>query len=288
MKINFLHIPIFLILFSIDIIKSFKCGADKLKLNPQNIEITEEEERRRLDSNYQAIKIGADYTTLKKPSSMSTDIFEKIKDLIEETFDEFKKFLMIQPTKISLSGKLDSIKQSCELDTVGMDYANFLIDNDVIIFPQFDNTLDSQIFAQSAFCLTATRARRPVAGVLYLNPNLTYTNTNLEIYMKNILLHEITHILVFSPILFVNLGMITKSNSVYYITSPKAVSKARKHFNCENIMGIPLENQGGQGSMGSHWEARYMLGDYMISTDYDDIVLSDISLALFEDSGFIK
>jgi hypothetical protein len=31
-----------------------------------------------------------------------------------------------------------------------------------------------------------------------------------------------------------------------------------------------------------------MLGDYMISTDYPEIVISDISLALFEDSGWYK
>jgi hypothetical protein len=49
-----------------------------------------------------------------------------------------------------------------------------------------------------------------------------------------------------------------------------------------------LEDQGGEGSIGSHWEARYMLGDYMISIDYNEIVISDITLALFEDTGFYK
>ena len=49
-----------------------------------------------------------------------------------------------------------------------------------------------------------------------------------------------------------------------------------------------MENQGGKGSVGSHWEARYMLGDYMISTDYSEIVISDITLAYFEDTGFYK
>jgi hypothetical protein len=31
-----------------------------------------------------------------------------------------------------------------------------------------------------------------------------------------------------------------------------------------------------------------MLGDYMVSTDYDETVISDITLALFEDSGWYK
>ena len=288
MKVNLIKTSILLILFSIDIVRCFKCGADKLKLSPKNIETTEEEERRRLDSSYQPIRIGADYTTLKRPSSMSLNTFEKIKDLIEETFDEFKKFLMVQPVDINLSGQLNDIKQSCDLETIGSNYANFLKNNDVIIFPQFDDTLQSSVLAAAMFCLTTGRRNRPVGGVLLLNPSLSYTNKNSDIFMKNILLHEISHILAFSSSLFQSLGMLKRSNSIYYITSPKTLLKARQHFNCGSIIGVPLENQGGVGSVGSHWEARYMLGDYMLSTDYDDIVLSDISLALFEDTGFYK
>jgi len=54
------------------------------------------------------------------------------------------------------------------------------------------------------------------------------------------------------------------------------------------MVGVELENQGGEGSAGAHWEARIMLGDYMISTDYPEIIISDISLALFEDSGWYE
>ena len=68
------------------------------------------------------------------------------------------------------------------------------------------------------------------------------------------------------------------------------MQQAKKHFNCNNFpfIGVPLENQGGDGSIGSHWESRYMLGDYMISTAFPDYAVSDITLALFEDSGFYK
>ena len=40
--------------------------------------------------------------------------------------------------------------------------------------------------------------------------------------------------------------------------------------------------------MGSHWESKYMLGDYMISSDYTEVVMSDIILALLEDTGYYK
>ena len=104
--------------------------------------------------------------------------------------------------------------------------------------------------------------------------------------MKNILLHEITHILAFHPEFFRLLNMNTTENGISYIKSSGAVSKARQHFGCSSLTKIPLENQGGSGSAGSHWESRFMLGDYMISTDHPDAAISDITLALFEDTGF--
>ena len=108
----------------------------------------------------------------------------------------------------------------------------------------------------------------------------------LNFYYIAIIFHELTHVLVFSPELFSSLGMMTTrifdGSFVSFINSPKVLTTARQHFNCTSLNGVPLENQGGSGSAGSHWEARYLLGDYMISSDYFDNVISDITLALFE------
>ena len=149
--------------------------------------------------------------------------------------------------------------------------------------------MDETVIAAAGFCLNYGQRQQPVGGVLYINPNLSFNMENMELYMKNVLFHEITHILAFSPNLFKYLGMLVSDrDSVYYVVSEKTLLKARQHFNCGTLPGVPLENQGGEGSIGSHWEARYMLGDYMLSTDYGDTVISDITLALFEDTGFYK
>jgi hypothetical protein len=111
---------------------------------------------------------------------------------------------------------------------------------------------------------------------------------NVDYYLKNILLHEITHIRIFSPYILGKLNLNSTINGVPCITSRNVLTQARKHFNCDGLRGVPLEDQGGDGSAGSHWESRYMLGDYMISTDFPDSSISDITLALFEDSGFYK
>ena len=66
------------------------------------------------------------------------------------------------------------------------------------------------------------------------------------------------------------------------------MEKAKIHFGCDSFDGIPVENQGEAGTVGSHWETRYMLGDYMIGTDYSEVVISDMTLALLEDLGYYK
>ena len=286
METYFYLISLFLILFSNIQTTHYRCGADDIKLHPFNIESTEEEiEKRRLADSYQPISIKVDFSSFTRPSQLSSQIFNQVKNIIEETLLEFKKFLLINHENIDLSGYYDIIKSSCDVDEISSDYANFLKNDDVVIFPVFDS-LSERVLAAAGICLTENK--RPIAGVLYINPNLSFDIHNSDLYMKNILLHEITHILVFNWKLLNSLNMISSKNSVNYISSSKALLKASQHFNCPSLSGIPLENQGGSGSAGSHWESQYMLGDYMISTDYADTVLSDITLAVFEDSGFYK
>ena len=268
-----------------------KCGADKLKIRPKTLNITSKVKTNLVKSissnSYTPISIGYDFTTLQKPNSMTSSIFSKVKSLLQETREEFSKILTIQHQSISLSGKKNYIKNYCDLNTIGDDYSNFLITNDLIIFPSFDSTLGEGVLAAAAPCLLANNYR-PIGGVLYISTTLGFDATNFELYMKNLLLHEITHILAFHPDIFSNLRMYKTVGSISYITSSKAVTKAREHFGCSLLTQIPLENQGGTGSVGSHWESRYMLGDYMISTDYPDQAISDITLGLFEDTGFYK
>ena len=275
-----------LILINIETILGGPCGADKLKISPKPLDLKVNKAipiTKTTADGYTPIKIGYDFTTLKRPSSMTTSTYSLVKSLLQQTRVEFSKFVQVQHTNFDLSGSADDIMELCELDTIGAGYADFLVNNDVIIFPQFDSDLGSNVLAAAAPCIV-TNSNRPYGGVLYINTNLNFNKGNTNQYLKNILLHEITHILVFHPYFFTELKLNQTEGSNSYIISPKAVAKAREHFDCSSITRIPLENQGGTGSVGSHWESRYMLGDYMISTDYPDQAISDITLGLFEDS----
>ena len=295
-KKNFFQtrITIVLILMLINDIKTYKCGAGQLKINPKILKFNKtyyhKISNQVKDTGYTPIRIGMDYTSFSKPSSMSEEIFNNVKNLITETIQEFQKFLQVQHVDLQLNSAENAIKQVCQVEQISSDYKNFLVNYDVIVFPSFFD-LGTSILAQAGACLAFnvdSNHVRPIAGILRINQSLSFSKKNTDIYLKNLLLHEITHILIFDPKLLNNLGMIKTIDSISYVTSANVLSKAKQHFKCDSIIGIPLENQGNESSEGCHWEARYMLGDYMISTDYIDNVISDITLALFEDSGIYK
>ena len=234
----------------------------------------------------------ADYSNLKAENGITSEIVEKIKEITNEVCDEFSRLLKVVPLNSKINLEADEIKENCEVENFDSNYQDFFLSSDLVIFPSFDSTLPKIALASAGMCMFLTQSVRPIFGVLNINPNLSFSIKNSDLYMKILILHELTHVLVFSPDLFELLGMTTKQifdgSLVSVINTPKVLAVARQHYNCKSLTGIPLENQGSTGSAGSHWESRYMLGDYMISTDYMDNVISDITLALFEDSKIYK
>ena len=45
-------------------------------------------------------------------------------------------------------------------------------------------------------------------------------------------------------------------NSRYYFYLSLTQEQAKIHFGCNEILGVELENQGGQGTAFAHWEHR--------------------------------
>ena len=288
-KFIFLFIQSFIIVSSNKNLNIYRCASNKLKIEPLQLNFTENEGKRRLAKEYSTIKFKIDYSSFSKPSSMSDDTYNKIKNSIEDAVSEFQKFLKVQHTDIDLIGKEESIKKACNINSIGIDYGTYLNDNDIILFPTFNDNLDSKEAAASRLCLTHGSTPRPTAGALQINPNINYNMANTDTFLKKIFFHEITHILVFDVKLLRQLGMLTSKNSRTYVTSPKVLSKIKRHFNCSSLSGMPLESQELNGvSYNNHWDARYMLGDYMIPAFYPDLVISEITLALFEDTKYYK
>ncbi|XP_048202807.1 leishmanolysin-like peptidase isoform X2 [Perognathus longimembris pacificus] len=77
-------------------------------------------------------------------------------------------------------------------------------------------------------------------------------------------------------------------HTVYLLVTPRVVDEARKHFNCPVLEGMELENQGGMGTELNHWEKRLLENEAMTGSHTQNRVLSRITLALMEDTGWYK
>jgi len=50
-------------------------------------------------------------------------------------------------------------------------------------------------------------------------------------------------------------GAVVRVGGRPFLTTPLATAAARAHFGCASLPGAPLEDEGGEGSALSHWEA---------------------------------
>ncbi|MCP4498347.1 MAG: hypothetical protein GY822_00055, partial [Deltaproteobacteria bacterium] len=73
------------------------------------------------------------------------------------------------------------------------------------------------------------------------------------------------------------------------LATPRVLEVARLHYGCDEIEGVPMEDGGGEGTRGSHWEVSWIGDrDVMLGTSFRPgrAVMSPLTLALFEDTGW--
>ena len=72
-----------------------------------------------------------------------------------------------------------------------------------------------------------------------------------------------------------------------FLSTPKVQKLAREAFNCDSLPGIQLENQNDYAYF--VWDKRMMRDDYLtVNALESDVVYSDLTLAVFEDSGWYQ
>eukprot|EP01114_Cavostelium_apophysatum_P014015 TRINITY_DN3518_c0_g1_i4.p1 TRINITY_DN3518_c0_g1~~TRINITY_DN3518_c0_g1_i4.p1 ORF type:complete len:762 (-),score=86.79 TRINITY_DN3518_c0_g1_i4:6-2291(-) len=153
---------------------------------------------------------------------------------------------------------------------------------------------------------------RPLAGLINFNPRFfreleeNFSEMEFRMAIKTGV-HELTHALGFSSNLFPYFvdqsgnphDVVTSETrsgyaasgqpyfaTVNMISSPNVLAAAREQFNCSDVTSVELENYGGSGTAGSHWEMRVMGNELM--TGYVNYVMpvSTITMALFNDMGW--
>ena len=143
---------------------------------------------------------------------------------------------------------------------------------------------------------------RPVIGTLIFNDhyNLPDNEKHKKELLYSIFLHEFTHILGFTRSMLQNAGILQtrdvnsringKKYSKSVVVSSTVNERARQYFNCPTLSNIELSSIISAGDLEDlHWEARILLGDYMISEIYyPEQVISEFTLALLDNFSFYE
>ena len=313
---NMIYLLIILLLSFVNFNLCFKCGFNDLKFPENDTFISfhdnNDTQNRLLNTDdssdndeFESIRIYLDTEYIENQTNVNKTLKSKALDVLKSAINLLQKIVLIKRETSKLILNSTQIQNSCDNITISNDLAlgkGKGVDADLVLLAKFtDNELGSNVQAAASYCGLDPISHRPIVGFVLINSSLDLSiMENSEEYLKLLFFHEITHVLVFHPSLWehhyipvLNGEKFTKVKEINginrtLITSPNVLKAAKKHFGCSDIEGIELENQGGTGTTGSHWESRVMLGDYMIGFDYSEIFLSEITLGLFNDSGWYK
>jgi len=321
-QIKIMHILFlfcFISILSLSQCKSKKhfCGTDLLK-TPKRILIPEEPlssslTPKRLNihgQKWEPLRIHFDFSYISQKVSEGIIKHKDLLDLQEKVMPKaqevFQRILSVKRIKSKL--KLNS--PHCETFPIPdlYNHASEGVSADIVIFVLIDTSgffSENGIEAAAIHCLQHQETRRPIAGYIQFKSDLNVNSQFSKDYYAWLAIHEISHILVINRALYedyidpdtlaplgydsvIGSKVLESGSKMNFIKTPKVMEIAKQHFGCDKLFGLPLEYNGGPGTAGSHWAKRYMNGDYMIGESFGENLISEISLALFEDSGWYK
>mmetsp|Transcript_37905 Transcript_37905/g.33924 ORF Transcript_37905/g.33924 Transcript_37905/m.33924 type:complete len:267 (-) Transcript_37905:1031-1831(-) len=192
-----------------------------------------------------------------------------------------------------------SVEEAC-----GLPVPQYLIDDGVeadLIVLVTGVSSDEGFLANAQPCISSNQNNRPVYGNLefnYKGINPTDSFAFANDYLTT--LHEFTHILGFTNGLYDKFwdnenddvkplvtGEVEYAGFTYtYVDIEPLTTMLQTYFGCETIPGALLENQGGDGSLGSHFERRVFHSEVMTASEIDDARMSAFTLAFLEGTGW--
>jgi len=166
---------------------------------------------------------------------------------------------------------------------------------DIVFFITGESSSSSWI-AWAKPCSSISSTGRAISGQINFNLNSVVASNDAD-FEKDMMvaMHEMTHVLGVSQSLFPNYLNVPSQGTVNvngystpYISVSPLTEMVREHFGCSNAVGALLENQGGSGSAGSHFERRVFMNEYMTASATQDMRITKFTLALLEGSGWYK
>ncbi|GAM20237.1 hypothetical protein SAMD00019534_034120 [Acytostelium subglobosum LB1] len=187
---------------------------------------------------------------------------------------------------------------------------------DHVVFVTVRPTTDTSTIAYAMPCNFDVRGSgfygRPKASGINFNPSYFYNYVNKPTGFRyreyvRVGIHEMTHSLGFSNFFY---NSFTTSRGARYnaaseirrkgtspagerfnakkfaIVSPNVVNFVRDHYDCDSIGYAELEDAGGAGTSGSHWEKRTAGEEYMLGFVSPLAPITNLTLSLLKDTGW--
>lgn len=138
---------------------------------------------------------------------------------------------------------------------------------------------------------------RPLAGFANFCPQALSTDPNSFGPMLDTAVHEVFHALAMNRRLMEYFTkpdgsphdqVLIEKNGHTMVATPAVKRELQRLLDCDDIEGARLENEGGSGTAGNHWERRMFVGEMMVGNSIASIrdALTPLTLALAEDSGW--
>ncbi|KAH7665038.1 Peptidase M8 leishmanolysin protein [Dioscorea alata] len=227
---------------------------------------------------------------------------ERLRKALGQTADWFKRALAVEPVKgnLRLSG-YSACGQDGGVQLPHEYIEDGVADADLVLLvttrPTTGNTL--------AWAVACERDQwgRAIAGHVNVAPR--HLTAEAESLLSATLIHEVMHVLGFDPHAFAHFRDERKrrrsqvtvqamdeklGRMVTRVILPRVVMHSRYHYGAfsENFTGLELEDGGGRGTSGSHWEKRLLMNEIMTGSVDTRSVVSKMTLALLEDSGWYQ
>ncbi|KAK1317921.1 hypothetical protein QJS10_CPA05g01604 [Acorus calamus] len=200
---------------------------------------------------------------------------ERLRKALEQTADWFKRALAVEHVKgnLRLSG-YSACGQDGGVQLPHEYVEDGVVDADLVLLvttrPTTGNTL--------AWAVACERDQwgRAIAGHVNVSPR--HLTAKAETLLSATLIHEVTVQAVDEKL----------GRTVTRVVLPRVVMHSRHHYGAfsDNFVGLELEDGGGRGTSGSHWEKRLLMNEIMTGSVDTRSVVSKMTLALLEDSGW--
>ena len=163
--------------------------------------------------------------------------------------------------------------------------------DDFVILVSAGPVASSGTGAWAIRCHVDSNNKRPLYGQYNQNAKFLDLAKYGEKFLVNIAVHEILHAMGFSGGWF-NWVMSSKvqtrtlrGRSTKMLIGSNVRREVRNYFGCSTAYGAELEDGGGSGSTGSHWDSRTQMNDVMCATTGNHRYMSRITMAAMQDSG---